>query len=142
MKRFLLLTAIIAIGWTFSAARADEQEFLKYEDLLQKIEAGKVKSLSLGPLDYMEGSYVQGSAEVEFFSRHPLTPSNDPLLTRLLEAKKVSVVKKERPKPGTVELLTQNAPGLLLLVVPSVLLVFVIIYVVRINNKIDQVVIK
>ena len=36
----------------------------------------------------------------------------------------------------------QNVPALLILVVPSVFLVFVIVYVLRINKKIDQVIIR
>ena len=51
------------------------------------------------------------------------------------------MVKKEQPQAGALELLAQNAPVLLLLVVPSILLVFVIIYVIKINKKIDQVII-
>ncbi len=80
--------------------------------------------------------------EREFFTQHPRDSWDDPLLNKLLETHKVPVVKKELPQPSTAEVLAQNAPVLLVLLVPSALLIFVIIYVVKINNKIDRMVIR
>ena len=134
---FIVLTALLLAA---SAVQAAEPEFLKYEDFLQKVQDGKVKSVSLGPF-YVEGKYAQGDAEIEFFSHSPIDAASDPLLTKLLEQKQVTVVKPEPRKFDTGQAI-RMAPGLLLLLVPSVLLVFVIIYVVKINRKIDQVIIR
>ncbi len=125
----------------FKLVTSAEPERLSYEDFIQKVQDGQVKSTSLGPLNFLEGTYVLGDVEKKFFTQHPRDSWDDPLLNKLLETHKVSVVRKELPQAGAMELLAQNAPVLLLLVVPSVLLVFVIIYVLRINKKIDQVII-
>ncbi len=89
----------------------------------------------------LEGTYSDGDTPIEFFCYHPIDTASDPLLTKLLEQKQVTVVKPEPRKFDTGQAI-RMAPGLLLLVVPSVLLVFVIIYVVKINRKIDQVIIR
>lgn len=142
MRKTAVLAALIVVFSAVSAAQAAQPQRLSYEDFLQKVQDGQVKSVALGPLHYVVGTYLQDDVETEFFSQRPLDAANDPLLNTLLETQQVSVVKQDPPKPSTMEQLAQSAPGLLLLLVPSVLLVFVIIYVVKINNKIDQVVIR
>ena len=144
MRYGLLFTVLTVLALSACGVRAAEPELLKYEDFLQKLREDKVKSVTVGgwPFSQLQGIYAEGDSETAFFSHRPLEAASDPLLLDLLEKHQVSVVKKEQPQAGGLELLAQNAPVLLLLVVPSVLLVFVIIYVVRINNKIDQVVIR
>ena len=142
MRYGLLFTVLTMIVLAASPARAAEPERLSYEDFIQKVQDGKVKSVTLGPLHYVTGTYLQGKVETEFFSQRPLDAGTDPLLNKLLETHEVSVVRKEPPTPSTVEMLTRSAPELLLLLVPSVLLVVVIVYVLRINKKIDQVIIR
>jgi len=142
MRRGLLFAMLTVLLLAASGVQAAEPERLSYEDFLQKVQDDKVKSVTLGPLHYVAGTYLQGKMETEFFSQRPLDAGNDPLLNKLLETHEVSVVKKEPPQPGAMEMLAQNVPGLLILVVPSVLLVFVIVYVLRINKKIDQVIIR
>lgn len=142
--RYGLLFAILAvITLSASGVQAAEPELLKYEDFLQKLSEDEVKSVTIGnwPFSQIEGIYIEGGREKEFFSQRTLQAANDPLLLELLEKHQVSVVKKEQPQQNAMEILAQNAPGLLLLVVPSILLIFVIVYVVKINKKIDQVII-
>ena len=142
MKYILTLFAILAVVglWT-GRAQAAQPERLSYEDFLQKVQAEQVKSVSLGSLYYLEGAYLDGKDEKEFFCQRPLEPISDPLLTELLEKHKVSVVRKDPPEPSSMDRLAQYVP-LLILFVPPVLMVVVLVYVVRINNKINQVVIR
>ena len=143
--RYRLLFAILAVlALSAGGARAAEPELLKYEDFLQKLRENEVKSVTIGnwPFSQIEGIYVEGDTEMEFFSQRTLQAANDPLLLELLEKHQVPVVKKEQPQLDAMERFVQNAPGLLLLVVPSALLVFVIIYMVKLNKKIDQVIIR
>ena len=143
---FLMLTvlALSAGGARAGESELSKPELLKYEDFLQKLRADQIKSLTIGnwPFSQMEGIYTEGDTQREFFSQRPLQAANDPLLLELLEKHQVSVVKKEQPKAGTAEQLARYAPELLVLVVPSALLVFVIIYLVKMNKKIDQVIIR
>ena len=143
MRYTLAFSAILVVLASGNVvADPADPEYLSYDKFLEKVRADKVKSLTLGPWQYMKGTYSEGDAEKEFFSQRPLEAAGDPLLTELLEKHQVSVVKKEPPKPGPTDWIAQYGPSVLLLFLPSVLLVFVIIYVVRINNKINQVVIR
>ena len=144
MRCGLLFAALTVFALSASGVQAAEPEFLKYEDFLQKLQDDKVKSVTVGswPFNQLEGTYGEGDSETPFFSQRPLEAANDPLLLELLEKHQVSVVKREQPRPSVMEMLAMNIQGLLLLVVPSILLVFVIIYVVKINHKIDLVVIR
>ena len=143
MRYGLLFAVLTVFALSVSGVQAAEPEFLKYEDFLQKVQDGKVKSVTVGgwPFSQLQGIYGEGDSETPFFSPRPLEAANDPLLLELLEKYQVSVVKREQPRPGVMELLAMNIQGLLLLVVPSILLVFVIIYVIKINKKLDQVII-
>ena len=84
---------------------------------------------------------TEGDTEKEFFCQRPLEPVSDPLLTELLEKHEVSVVRKDPPEPSSMDRLAQYLP-ILILLVPPVLMVIVLVYIVRINNKINQVVIR
>ena len=143
---FVMLTLLaLSAGRAWAAeSELSKPELLKYEDFLQKLREDQIKSLTIGnwPFSQMEGIYVEGDTQKEFFSQRPLQAANDPLLLELLEKHQVSVDKKEQPKAGTAQQLARYAPELLLLVVPSALLVFVIIYLVKMNKKIDQVIIR
>ena len=140
MRYGLLFAALTVVALSASGVQAAEPEQLSYKEFLQKVEDGQVKSVSLEPF-LLEGIYSQMDTEVEFFCHYPIDAASDPLLSKLLEEKQVTVVKPE-PREFDTAQASRMAPGLLLLVVPSVLLVFVIIYVVKINKKIDQVIIR
>ena len=144
MRYGLLFAILAALALSAAQARAAEPGLLKYEDFLQKLRGDEIKSVTIGnwPFSQIEGIYVEGDTEREFFSQRTLQAASDPLLLELLEKHQVPVVKKEPPQAGTVEQLARYAPVLLLLVLPSALLVFVTIYRVKINKKIDQVVIR
>ena len=142
MRHILPLFALLAVvGFWAGRAEAAQPERLSYDEFLQKVQAGEVKSVSLGPLYYLEGAYSQGNAEKEFFSQRPFESGSDPLLTGLLKKHKVSVVLKEPPEPSFLDRLGPFQLSLAVLVIVAALLVFVLIYVVRINNKINQVII-
>ena len=71
MRHILLLLALLSVvGFWAGRVEAAQLERLSYDEFLQKVQAGEVKSVSLGPLDYLEGVYSQGDAEKEFFSQH------------------------------------------------------------------------
>ena len=145
MRYGLLFVILAVVTLSTGGARAAEPELLKYEDFLQKLRENEVRSVTIvgnWPFSQIEGIYAEGDSEREVFAQPPLQVANDPLLLELLEKHQVSVVKKEQPRRTAMELLVQNAPGLLVLVVPSALLVFVIIYLVKMNKKIDQVIIR
>ncbi len=142
MRYGLLFAALTVFGLLACGVQAAEPEFLKYEDFLQKVQEDKVKSLTLGPLNYLEGTYVQGEVGTEFFTQHPLEPGNDPLLSKLLESHQVSVVKREPRQAGTMELIGFILQRQFTTVILAGLVVFVLIYVVKINNKIDRLVIR
>lgn len=149
MRYGLLFVMLTLLALSAGGARAADPELakpelLKYEDFLQKLRADQIKSLTIGnwPFSQMEGIYIEGDTEREFFAQRPLQAANDPLLLELLKKHQVSVVKKEQPQTGTAQQLARYAPELLLLVVPSALLIFVIIYLVKMNKKIDQVIIR
>ena len=139
--RYGLLFAMLAVFvLAASPARAAEPEQLSYEDFIQKVQDGKIKSVSLGPFYYVEGKYAQGDREIEFFSYFPIDAASDPLLTKLLEEKQVAVTKPEPQKPSFSSTEITIARFLPLILV--VLVVLVLIYVLRINKKIDQVIIR
>ncbi len=140
MRYGLLFAALTVLALSTSGLQAAEPEQVSYKEFLQKVEDGQVKSVSLEPF-VLEGTYSDGDTPIEFFCYHPIDAASDPLLTKLLEQKQVTVVKPEPREFDTAQAI-RMAPGLLLLLVPSVLLVFVIIYVVKINKKIDQVIIR
>ena len=143
MRHILVLFTLWAVGG-FGTIRAEaaQPEYLDYEEFLRKVQANEVKSVSLGPLFQLEGTYSGGNDEKTFISVHPIEPANDPLLIELLEKHKVSVVQKELSKPGFLDRLGPFQLFLAGLGVLAVLLVFVLIYVVRINNKVERAVIR
>ena len=140
MRCGLLFAALTVFALSASGVQAAEPEFLKYEDFLQKVQDGKVKSVSLGPFYYVEGKYAQGDREIEFFSHSPIDAASDPLLTKLLEEKQVTMVKAEPQEPSISS--TEIMIARLLPLILVVFVVLVLIYVVKINNKINQVIIR
>lgn len=143
MRYTLALFVFLAVVglWTGPAkARIEgaQPERISYDEFIEKVRAGQIKSISLVPIEYLKGTYSEGDDEREFFARRPLEPGSDPLLTELLEKHKVSVVEEPPPEPNIMAQLAQYGPFVLILPIPSVLLVIVLVYVVRINKKIDQ----
>jgi|ETNmetMinimDraft_26_1059896.scaffolds.fasta_scaffold52226_2 ATP-dependent Zn protease len=142
MRNILVLSVLLAVGACGTVgAQTAGPEHLSYEDFLEKVRADQVKSLTMRPLQYLEGTYLDGDQEKQFFAKRPLEAGSDPLLNELLEKHEVSVVRKDPPEPSTMEQLAQNAP-LFILLVPPVLMVVVLVYLVRLNNKINQVIIR
>ena len=143
MRNFLFLFTVLAVvSSSLGQTDADRSGPLKYQEFIEKLQAGQVRSVSLGPFARIEGTYLQGEAEVSFFTEHALAAANDPLLSELLEQKGISVTRTPEPQVDAAAKILQSLPFIILLFVPAILLVFVLIYVVRINNKIDQVVIR
>ena len=137
----MLFTLLVMVASGSVQAQTAQPERLSYDEFIQKVQDGKVKSVSLGSLYYVEGTYLEENTEKEFFCQRPLEPVSDPLLTELLEKHEVSVVRKDPPEPSSMDRLAQYLP-ILILLVPPVLMVIVLVYIVRINNKINQVVIR
>ena len=143
MKTFLFLFTVLAlVSSSLGQTTADQPQLLKYHEFIEKLQAGQIKSVTLGPISLIEGTYSQDDAQVGFICERTVEAVNDPLLTELLEQKKISIGRKAPPEPGAGAMIVQSLPFILLLFIPAVLLVFVLIYVVRINNKFDQVIIR
>ena len=109
MRYGLLFAMLTVLLLAASPARAAEPERLSYEEFLQKVQDDKIKSVTLGPLHYVSGTYLQGKVQTEFFSQRPLDAGNDPLLNKLLETHKVSVVTGD---PRNVKITTPGDLGL------------------------------
>ena len=138
MRYGLLFVLLMIFAATAFATPTDQPKQLSYEEFLEKLEDGQVKSVTLEPF-LLEGTYSKGDAEVKFFCCYPIGSISDPLLAKLLEEEQVAITKPERRDFDSAQILW-IARGLLLLVIPSALLVLVIIYLVKMNKKIDQVV--
>lgn len=140
MRLLLTLFAVLAIAVLASGANGTAgPEYLSYEEFLEKVQADEVKSLTMGPWDYLKGTRVEAEVEIEFFSKRPMESASDPLLTELLAKHEVKVVREPPAEPNSIEQYIQFVPFVLLLLVPSVLLVIVLVYLVRLAKKIDQV---
>lgn len=143
MRTVLVLSILLAVAASGNVgAQTAGPEHLSYEDFLEKVRADEVKSLTLGPWQYMKGTYSEGGTEKEFFSQRPIEAASDPLLSELLEKHQVKVGQELPPEPSTMVQLAQYAPFVLLLLVPSALLVVVLVYLVRLNKRINQVLIR
>ena len=81
MRYGLLFAVLTVFALSVSGVQAAEPQFLKYEDFLQKVQDGKVKSVTVGgwPFNQLAGNYAEGDTETEFFSQRPLQAANDPL---------------------------------------------------------------
>ena len=143
MRNVLVLSVLLAVAASGNVvAQTAGPEHLSYESFLEKVRADEVKSLTLGPWQYMKGTYSEGDTEKEFFSQRPLEAASDTLLTELLEEHEVKVVQEPPPEPSIMAQLAQYGPFVLLLFLPSVLLVVVLVYLVRLNKRINQVLIR
>ena len=139
MRYILVFSAILVVLASGNVvAEPAGPEYLSYDKFLEKVQADEVKSLTLGPWQYMKGTYSEGDTEKEFFSKRPLEAASDTLLTELLEEHEVKVVQEPPPEPSIMAQLAQYGPFVLLLPLPSILLVIVLIYLVRLSNKMGQ----
>ena len=143
MRSILVLSVLLAVGVCGNVvAQTAGPEHLSYEKFLEKVRADEVKSLTIRPLQYLEGTYTEGDQEKPFFTNRPMESGSDPLLNELLAKHKVEVVPGATPEPSAMAQLAQYGPFILLLPLPLVLLVVVLVYLVRVNKKIDQVIIR
>ena len=141
MRHVLLLSAFLALSVVGSVgAETAGPKYLSYEEFLEKVRAEEVKSLTIKPLHYLEGSYLDGDQEVPFFTGRPLEAQSDPLLMELLGQHEVKVVNEPQPEPDIMAQLAQYGPFILVLALPSALGVIVLVYLVRLNKKIDRVI--
>lgn len=149
MKQVSILTLVMTVAISAVALGEDsEPERITYEVFVEKAKADEVTKLAfvkvneMSQLCFIEGTYKESDQEVSFVTGPPLDPAQDPLLMALLEDHKLKPELKGPTPVGVGEWLARNGIGLVLGFVPLILLVFVLIYVVRLNNKIDQVLIK
>jgi ATP-dependent Zn protease len=143
MRKILAIFVVLAIaGLASGSDGAAEPEYLSYEEFLEKVQADEVESLTMGPWGYLKGSSPEGQVEKEFYSQRPLESASDPLLTELLAKHQVKVVQEPLTEHSAMSQLAQYGPFILLLPLPTVLGVIVLVYLVRLNNKINQVIIR
>ncbi|NIA07511.1 MAG: hypothetical protein GWP14_07745 [Actinobacteria bacterium] len=139
MRNVLVLSIVLALAASGNVvAQTGRPEYLSYEKFLERVRADEVKSLTIRPLQYLEGTYADGDQEKQFFTNRPLESGSDPLLSELLEKHQVKVVQEPPPEPNAMAQLAQYGPFIILLPLPSVLLVIVLVYLVRLSKKIDQ----
>ena len=149
MKQVFIISVVMTLTASGVALAGDpEPRRITYEDFVERVRADKITTLAFvkvsegSRLQLIEGKYKEGDEEVSFVTAPPLDPAQDPLLTEVLETHGLEPKLKGPPHVGVGEWITQNAISLILGLVPLVLLAFVLIYVIRMNNKIDQVLIK
>ncbi len=143
MRNTLVLSVLLAVGACGNVgAQTARPEHMSYEDFLEKVRADEVKSLTMRPLQYLEGTYADGDQEKQFFTNRPLESGSDPLLSELLAKHKVEVVQEPSPEPSAMAQLAQYGPFILLIPLPLVLLIVALVYLVRLSKKIDQVLIR
>ena len=97
MRTVSALSVLLAVAASGNVgAQTAGPEHLSYEDFLEKVRADEVKSLTLGPWQYMKGTYSEGDTEKEFFSQRTLEAASDTLLTELLEKHEVPPLTHEQ----------------------------------------------
>ena len=130
----LLLALVFALSLPGQIALAEEGKYLTYSELIAKIDAGTVKSVTLDHFSSISGVYVADGAEKVFHSYGATGSANDVLLIRLLDEKKVATTiseKKDRMDPfGGAAVFS----GLLLFAAPIITLVLAFV----INSKLNR----
>ena len=124
MKK-LILVSVVALLTFAGSVSAGPSDYLSYDDFIRAVEAGHIKSVALDEFSSISGTQVLAGVEKPFSSYTHFGAANDPLLLRLLKDKGVPVTVAPRHEDRRwVEMLL---PGLLMLGVPIITLVFVIL---------------
>ena len=125
------LRVLVAIGVCCSICTTVSAEYLGYQELLDNIRDGHVKSITLTETSAIEGILVKGDAEVEFTSRHA-DGKNDELLLDLLRKHDVKIeLKDDRPTRPYIPCVS----GVLLIGIPTVLIVLLL----RANKRLKRI---
>lgn len=82
MKKLLLF---LTITLTALPVLANEGQYLTYDTFIRQVEAGNIKSVTLGSFSSITGELAEGNTTNTFHSNAYLGAANDPLLTRFLE---------------------------------------------------------
>jgi ATP-dependent Zn protease len=98
MKRLL---AAILLVCSAAVSHAVSVEHTNYQEFIKSIEAGEVSEVHFVDIATIEWK-ESGIEDKVFITGTPISPRNDPLLLRLLENKRVSIVRSSAdivPKP-------------------------------------------
>lgn len=102
-----------------------EADYLSYEKVIQMVKQGKVKSLTLGRMRSITGTYMENETEQDFNSLYASEACEDPLLLELLEHHGVKIEQSDvESKPDLEPALV--IPSCLILIIPIVILAYVI----------------
>jgi len=87
--------AAVAVGVLAACSTAGAAKPVSYEELIEKLRAGEVRSLQFKQYNRITGEMESEGGTVPFQTTYPGSAENDPLLTELLEQKGVEVGLKE-----------------------------------------------
>ena len=86
----IILSTLLLLTIAASTASAKEPTHLTYEEFIKQVEAGKIKTVTLGESSSIQGTWMEEASVVEFNCSATGTAS-DPLLLALLKEHDVKV---------------------------------------------------
>jgi ATP-dependent Zn protease len=132
MKLYSCLIAFF-LGLLGSLGAAEEGDYLTYHEFITEVEAGSVKSATLDRYSRINGTHVVNGVDRLFKTYGDVGTTNDILLTRLLNQKKVAITLNQKERSGFLDGAGMFS-GLLIFLVPIITLVFAI----KINSKLNR----
>ena len=134
MKKKLAIV-IIPILMPFVILHASDAEYLNYQELILKIEIGRVQSVTIGSCRSIRGVYTENNIEKGFTSWHEDEAANDPLFISLLKDNNVEIVieEGEREDMGPFAWVSSFF-GIFFFGTPLISLVLVIIIPLKVNR--------
>jgi hypothetical protein len=125
MKKLITCGVCVLALVCGSAAWAAQSDYLSYDDFIRAVEAGHIKSVTLGRFSSISGTQVLEGVEKPFHSYAQTGTANDPLLLRFLREKSVAITVTGKPDErswGADVLLP-----ILVFGIPMITLVFVVL---------------
>ncbi len=133
----IVLTLLLLTPYTLLSA--EEGEYLRYEELIEKVKAGNVESINLGKYSRITGVYIENDNKKQFHSYHESDSANDPLLIELLKEKKVTVNIEEEKERSRWPMM---GPGLVMFFVMFIVPIIILIGIVIITRKVNRIIKK
>ena len=94
----IILAILLLVAFGTARAEEDRIEHITYDQFVAAVEAGGVKSVHLYNLSGIQGTMLIEERVVRFDTAHPMPPSTDPLLLRLLKQHGISHTQGVEPK--------------------------------------------
>ena len=135
---FKYLLLLLPYAFACVDAYASKEIYLPYAELIQMVETGAVKNVSLGTKPKFHGVLLLDGETVPFRSYRPTDTSGDPLLMNILEKHEVDILSEKRDDVSLVSAMT--TVGFIMLTVPVVSLLFILLVfrcVKRLERRLD-----